>query len=71
MYAMISHQVGVEKVENVDIKRAAIFSFLGGALVGPTLHFWLVLPYICIIMGLIEILDRFVVLGLRKVFLSS
>lgn len=36
----VSCQIAVEKVENVNMKRAAIFSLLGGALVGPTLHFW-------------------------------
>lgn len=32
-------QLGIEKGQ-FDFKRSAIFTFLGGVLVGPTLHFW-------------------------------
>lgn len=32
-------QLAIEKGE-FNFKRSAIFTFLGGFLVGPTLHFW-------------------------------
>ncbi|XP_020219233.1 protein sym-1 [Cajanus cajan] len=33
-------QVLIDKVQTLDFKRTFVFSFLGFALVGPTLHFW-------------------------------
>ncbi|KAI3706002.1 hypothetical protein L1987_76254 [Smallanthus sonchifolius] len=33
-------QVLIDKVPSLDLKRVSLFSFLGMALVGPTLHFW-------------------------------
>ncbi|KAK1431482.1 hypothetical protein QVD17_07941 [Tagetes erecta] len=33
-------QVLIDKVPSLDLKRVSLFTFLGMALVGPTLHFW-------------------------------
>ncbi|KAK7396091.1 hypothetical protein VNO78_16842 [Psophocarpus tetragonolobus] len=33
-------QLVIDKVQSVDFKRTFVFTFLGFALVGPTLHFW-------------------------------
>ncbi|XP_050205645.1 protein sym-1 [Mercurialis annua] len=33
-------QLAIDEVESLDIKRMFLFTFLGLALVGPTLHFW-------------------------------
>ncbi|CAM8880364.1 unnamed protein product [Rhodiola kirilowii] len=33
-------QVVIDQVPSLDLKRTFVFSFLGMALVGPTLHFW-------------------------------
>ncbi|QCD97110.1 protein sym-1 [Vigna unguiculata] len=33
-------QLAIDQVQSLDLKRTFVFSFLGFALVGPTLHFW-------------------------------
>lgn len=33
-------QLVIDKVQSLDLKRTFVFTFLGFALVGPTLHFW-------------------------------
>ncbi|KAF1859135.1 hypothetical protein Lal_00000965 [Lupinus albus] len=33
-------QLVIDKVQSVDLKRTFLFTVLGFALVGPTLHFW-------------------------------
>ncbi|CAJ1917021.1 unnamed protein product [Sphenostylis stenocarpa] len=33
-------QLAIDKVQSLDFKRTFVFTFLGFALVGPTLHFW-------------------------------
>lgn len=33
-------QIAIEEMPSVDLKRTMLFTFLGFALVGPTLHFW-------------------------------